>query len=298
MDNLHRPRFAFKSVVDSSASFSSTVEAREGFGPRNIALWSAWTTWFLNSETPTEVELSIVFPSSRAVQSFAFYGHNALGVIAVDVLIGATYVEVATTTVAERNGKVIYLIAPMVYNTTSIRLRFASINYLTVFYAGVDLVTPVGCEVGWQDPSLGQRAVVSHEVSRRGVWLGASAERWISEHELKLRYMDPEWVYDYWVEFVEVCSTQPFFLHWNAQDWPQSAIFCYDTLFGRTPYHTTLDVEINMLFTGDFGAIAHFDPPPHIEPEPSSTEGMFLQTGSLALVGTSINDTVVLQTEE
>jgi hypothetical protein len=242
------PRIAWDSVLDD-ATISTSGTTEDDGEAANAADWLPWTFFRPTGSAPYSLEA--VLDGTQSVSAWAMAGHDGTGAIAMDYWNGAAWVEHSTAT-GVGDSAVLYVTGATV-STTKLRFRFADLSYLAVLWAGVDMELPEGLRPGWTDPLLAQRAEINPEVSRDGVWLGASIERWDANLTLDLNNLDVEWVRDEWMPFLRVCSIRPFFLHWNAADWADSACLCTQAKFGGSPFSSVGFIDVSVSFMADTG---------------------------------------------
>lgn len=232
---------AVLTAVPADASAESTV--------LNVRDGKPWSFWRPLPAGPAEIVADLAAPSRTTYAALA--GHDASGTIAVDAWTGSNWIQVATAT-SSGDGAVRYLTWPPIV-TTRLRFCFAAISYLSLLYAGEDLILPEGLAPGWTDPDLAQRPKLNAEISRGGVWLGARVEYWDATLSLSLKRLDPAWVRAYWRPFQRTCATRPFFLHWHETDWPDSACLCTNADFGESSFSAVGSIDVSVSFTAETG---------------------------------------------
>jgi hypothetical protein len=249
------PRIAWDSVLDDATLTSDNVTEVNG-DVAQAADWLVWSFWRPIGAGPYVIEAEL--DCEQTVNAWAIAGHDADGLIGMDTWDGADWITFAEV-VADGTSKVIYLTGDAIA-TTKLRFRFTTISFLSTLWAGQDLVLPEGVGPGWSDPVMALRADVTPEVSREGIWIGASIEQWKATLTLDVKHIEAEWARDYWTPFLRVCSTRPFFLHWNNVDWPDSACLCTNNRFGNTEFTGKGIVSVSVTFDADPGMTRNIKP--------------------------------------
>lgn len=250
-DDSVLPRIAWSSVL-TAGTFTATPATVDTDGAaEQVTDWRPWTFW-----RPTGVgarSLEVNLGGTKTVNAWAIYGHDAAGTIGMDTWNADTLAWVIhSETVAAGDCAVVYLIGDPVA-TTKLRFRFPTLTHLAVLWAGTDVEIPEGFMPGWTDPLFALRADVEPEISRDGVWLGAAVKQWTAKLGIDVKNLEAAWVRDYWLPFLRTCCVQPFFLHWNTEDHPDGAAFCYNATFGGTAYASRGFVDVSVSCSADTG---------------------------------------------
>lgn len=254
------PRIAWESVLDDATLSSDNTTEANGV-VEQATDWKLWTFWRPTGIGPYIIEADL--DGSQTVNAWAIAGHDADGLIGMDTWDGADWVLFAEV-VADGTSKVVYLTGDAVA-TTKLRFRFTTITFLATLWAGEDMILPEGVGPGWSDPVMALRADVTPEVSREGIWLGASVEKWKTMLSLDIKQLEAAWVRDYWTPFLRVCSTRPFFLHWNNEDYPDSACLCSNNKFGNSEFTGKGIVSVSVTFDADPGMTRDIEPDDDVE---------------------------------
>jgi hypothetical protein len=247
------PRILYQNLL-VGATLTASPSSTEADGPvATCREWKPWTFWRPTGSAPWTLEVD--FGSAKDTNAAALYGHDCDDTVAVDRWDGAAWVEVATTE-ADGAGDCIWLSWDEV-STSKLRFRFDDLSHLAILCAGLAIELPEGIPGGWSDPDLAQRAQLEHQVSRGGVWLGNVVERWEAQLSLALKNVAQEWVRDTWRPFLRTCSAQPFFLHWDADEWPNSACLCTSAEFGDTAFSQRQLIDLSVSFQAETGRRAY-----------------------------------------
>lgn len=247
-DGSTTPRLAYDSCLDDATITSASPEESDG-AVEHVADWLPWTFWRPTGAGPHVIEAVLV--GTPTVNAVALAGHDADGSVEVETWDGSAWVAFVDV-VAAGDGSVIYLTGTPVA-TTKLRFTFESITFLAVLYAGEDLILPEGIAGGWTDPQLALRAVTRSETTREGIWLGNAVEQFMAELTMSLKHVAVEWARDNWTPFVRTCCAQPFFLHWNSDDFPESACLCTGADFGGSAFAGKGFVDLAVTFKADPG---------------------------------------------
>ncbi len=242
------PRIAWDSVLTDATLESLSATESDG-AVEQAADWLPWTFW-----RPTDAGSTTIIATldgEQTVNGWAIAGHDADGLVGMDTWDGSDWV-LHSEVIAAADGAVIYLNGDPI-STTKLRFRFTTITFLAVLWAGEDVELPEGIGPGWTDPLLALRADLNPEVTREGIWLGSAVEKWNATLSLDLKNVEVEWARDNWLPFIRQCSTQPFFLHWNKVDFPNSACFCTKLQFGDASFSQKGFVNLNVAFDADPG---------------------------------------------
>lgn len=247
-DESIRPRIAWDSVLEEATITSASTNEDDG-AVEQVADWRPWTFWRPTGAAPHSIEADL--GGMNTVNAWAIAGHDAAGLVSMYSWNGTAWV-LHSEVISPGDGSVLYLVGSAV-TTTKLKFTFTTITFLSILWAGEDVILPEGVGPGWTDPNLALRADVNPEVSRDGVWLGASVDQWTTKLDIQLRNVEMAWAKDYWQPFIRRCSTQPFFLHWNTSDWPNSACLCTSAQFGSAAFAARGLVDLSVSFTADPG---------------------------------------------
>lgn len=243
------PRIAWDNQLTAATWTLSPVESGNADPIGNAADVRPWTFWIPQNSSPVAIA---DFGSSKTVTAFCLAGHDASGTIGFDTWNGAAWVQFGTAT-ATGDGSTIYVTGTAV-STAKVRFRFpATFTFLAYAFAGEDLICPEGLAPGWSDPVLAQRAKTTPEMSRGGVWLGTAVELWNAQLTLSLKAVTTAWAQTYWQPFLRACSTKPFFLTWNEDEFPNSGCLCTDADFGGSAFAQRGFVDVEVSFNADTG---------------------------------------------
>jgi hypothetical protein len=242
------PRIAWDSLL-VAATLTTAASNVAGSPLINVRDWRPWSFWRPTGGGPHTFDAD--FGSTKTVNGWALAGHDASGVVSMSTWNGSAWVLHSQVTAAG-DGLALYVTGADVA-TTKVRFSFATLSYLSVAYAGKDLVLPEGIAPGWTDPAMAPRAKTTQETSRGGQWLGNSVEMWEANLSISLSNVDVAWARTYWIPFLRKCSVQPFFLHWNTVDAPASACFCSSAQFGDSGYSGRELVNLSVSFDADTG---------------------------------------------
>ncbi len=247
-DGSTLPRIAWDSILDDATISSANATESDG-AVGNVADWTPWTFWRPNDVGPYIIEADL--SGAQTVRAWAFCGHDVTGLVGMDTWDGAAWVA-HSEAILVAGGLVSYLIGLPV-STTKLRFRFASLTFVSMIWAGVDMILPEGIGSGWTDPNLALRAEVTPEATRDGIWLGNAVLKWDAQLDLSIRNVEDSWARDYWLPFLRTCSTRPFFLHWNTVEWPTSACLCTSAKFGTTAFSQKGFIDVAVSFMADPG---------------------------------------------
>lgn len=242
------PRIAWDSVLDD-ATLSSTSDSETDGSLDQITDWKPWSFWRPTGSGPFVVEAVLV--GEPTINGWAMAGHDAVGLVGMDTWDGAAWVVFAEV-IHSGDGSVVYLNGDPL-TTTKLRFRFADVSFISILWAGVDMVMPEGVTSGWTDPDLALRADTNPEISRDGVYLGSAVEQWVATLSLDVKNLEATWVRDNWKPFLRTCSTRPFFLHWHKVDWPSSACLCTKAKFGGSAFSGKDFIDVSVTFDVDTG---------------------------------------------
>jgi hypothetical protein len=249
------PRIAWDSVLDDATIASTNTTEDDGLVAQCVD-WHPWTFWRPTGTGPYIIEATLA--EELTVTAWAFAGHDADGTVLMETWDGSDWVEHSTAS-CDGSGAVVYLNGDPI-STTQLRFTFDDISFLAILWAGEDLELPEGVGPGWTDPLLALRADINPEVSRLGVWLGATIEQWSATLKLDIRNVEATWARDEWVPFLRTCSARPFFLHWNNVEWPSSACLCTKAMFGDSSFSQNGFVSLSVSFDADPGVTRRMDP--------------------------------------
>ena len=242
------PRIAWDSLL-ASATLTTAATNAAGGPLTNVRDWRSWSFWRPTGGGP--YTFTADFGSSKSVNSFAMAGHDASGTVTMETWNGSSWVA-HSSAVAAGDGLVLYVVGSTV-STSKVRFTFPTLTYLSIAWVGLDVVLPEGVGPGWTDPPLALRAQKSQEISRGGQWLGTTVELWNARLSLNINSVELDWARTYWIPFLRRCETQPFFLHWNTVDAPNSACLCTAADFGDAAFASQGFVNLSVTFDANTG---------------------------------------------
>ena len=222
------PRIAYDNFIGCARQTSLVGSSEDATDAP--ASWSLSTRWRTTAGAGThtlELQLSDALVAASA---WGLAGHN-LGDVGATVHLerydGGGWVQVGNSFMPADNEVIYDYFAAVADDRWRIVITGATDDIeIGLAFVGPDLVLQRGARAGWTDPQLGQRAETVHEISRDQTWLGSTVLSRYADLQLSLANVHATWARDHWQPFRRQCEAQPFLLHWNATDWPDSAAYC------------------------------------------------------------------------
>lgn len=242
--NARRPRIGYHNLL---AEADATIVADElggsGFEVDNAYDWLPHTYWKPGVTGMTYLE--VTFPSAREANYLAVYGHTlgaAGGSMQLQYTtdVGPSYTwQNAHALRAFEGSECAYISFPsvMAYKWR-IALAVAPDTLIACLAFGVDLQLQRGIRVGFSPPQLARDTKTSNVSSERGVFLGRSVYRIGGRSRLALDLLGEAWVRGSWLPFMKVAEQRPWFLYWNAIEYPMEAAFCWSASDLEKPTYT------------------------------------------------------------
>lgn len=225
-----RPRIGYRNLLEETdASIVATELGGTGFDVENAWDWLPHTYWKPGVSGITYLEAT--FPTARAANYLGVHSHT-LGAAGGDIRLqyctdGVTWLS-PHDIVRPAGTECIYKSFPLVWAYKwRIAATVAPDTLLGALSFGVDLVLQRGIRVGFSPPPLAREVRISNTMSERGVFLGRSVHSVGGRSRLQLDPLGEAWVRGHWLPFMLHAERKPWFLYWNAIEYPLDAAFCW-----------------------------------------------------------------------
>lgn len=225
-----KPRVAYQNLLrDGGGTVTASSETAQ-YEYQNAYDDRPFTWWRPESGTSY---LTLVLPSARSVNYFAFYGTDLAakgGSIQLQYSLdgGGSWLDAAVS-VSPADTTPVYKVLTAAIAAARWRFKVicATQPNLACLSFGTDLQFERGCWVGFSPPRLARDTDLTNNISQRGVWLGRSIIRNGMMGAFDLDKLTPGWVETYWKPFVRHAETKPWFLLWNKTGYPADAAWCW-----------------------------------------------------------------------
>ncbi len=235
------PVICWDNILLESGTFAST-----GSGYADAFDWLTYDGW---TTTATGGYIEFTASVAHAADYFAFAAHDLhlhAGSIQLEYHDGSSWVQVATAAPGTLSPMVL-LFDSVASNRWRVTVASTSAATIGVICVGPRLSMPHGSYVGHAPARLGRVDRLLVEKSQGGQFLGRSVIRTGASETLAFEYLPPQWVRDYWQEFVDHAVEKPWFLLWNPERWPTEAAYCWTTgpIRTRNSHPNFMSADVN-----------------------------------------------------
>lgn len=234
-------KIGYENLFNSATTITATDE-ESGFEKENAFNWNLFD-WWKPASTGTKY-LTATFTGAVIVDYFGLFGHN-LHIYSDTVKLqystnGSTWND-ATTAQAPSTGRVIFV------SFDAITAAWWRIEYITsgpgfigAASIGQALELPKGMEVGFTPPPFARKNGYTDKSTVKGVPLPRSIERMPGRIAINQKNIDPVWMRDSWLDFLDHAETTAFFFSWDYDSHPNEAGFCRTITDPTTNYSSPL----------------------------------------------------------
>ncbi|MBW1674534.1 MAG: hypothetical protein JRJ45_13000, partial [Deltaproteobacteria bacterium] len=111
---------------------------------------------------------------------------------------------------------------------------------------GEVLELPYGMKAGFAPPTFARKNKYTDKSTVKGVPLPRSIERMPGKITIMQDNIDPVWMRDNWLDFLDHAETKAFFFSWDYDSHPGEAGYCRTTTDPKTSYGSPLYIEKEM----------------------------------------------------
>lgn len=245
---MSKPIFAYDNFMTDYGSVSATSQAVD-FEAYNIASWLP-NEWWKPTSTGTN-DLTFTFAASKTADYVAIFSHN-LAEESSDVEIayynGSSWVTVASG-MSELNSQVIFRTFTAV-SSDQWRIRVNNCTLDTVIgivALGQYTESPIGLEKGFMPPHMAYEDEILNGLSKTGLLIGSSVLSKGNSLNVKLKFINVDWVRSTWDPFIKHAMIKPFFFSWNHSNYPDEAVFCkLDSKIMPPKYSDSVYMEVGI----------------------------------------------------
>lgn len=241
---LRKPRVAWNNlaaIADGDGVTITCDHEAAGFEHQFALDWLDFTYWMPGMTGESRIEFE--FDEPRAVNAFAFYGHN-LGTVGATAKLQyydddlADWVDAFSSTPNGTEAVYKWQAAVLEKVKWSILIDTPSAEaFLGVVFFGEDFALEHGLWDGFTPPDLARETEVTNATSERGNWLGRQLLRTGSGMSIDPKWMSSSFARATWLPFIRHAELRPWFLLWNPTDYPAVAAFCLtDAAMGKVSY--------------------------------------------------------------
>lgn len=240
-------RIGYKNLFDTAATITATDEA-SGFEKENAFNWNLFD-WWKPASTGTKY-LTATFGSAVVANYFGVFGHNLhtySDTIKLQYSTNGSSWSDATTAQAPSTGKVIFI------TFSDITAAWWRIQYITTgpgtigaISFGEVLELQQGMKSGFTPPPFARSNKYTDKSTVKGVPLPRSIERMPGKITIRQDTIDPVWMRNNWIPFLDHAETKPFFFSWDYDSHPGEAGFCRSIRDPKTSYDSPLYMKTTL----------------------------------------------------
>lgn len=240
-------RIGYENLFDSANTIVATDEAT-GYEKENGYNWNLFD-WWKPASTGTKY-LTATFTGAVTADYFAVFGHNLhtyTDTIQLQYSTNGFSWSDATTAQAPSTGRVVFVAFD------SISAAYWRVKYITTgpgvlgaLSFGSAISLPYGMKIGFIPPPFARKTKYYDKSTSKGVFLPRSIEKMPGSIVISQENIDPVWMRDNWIPFLDHAETKPFFFSWDYDAHPNEAGFCRTQKDPRTTYNTPLYMETSV----------------------------------------------------
>lgn len=245
-------RNLFNDATGTVVASSETV----GFEKENAYDWLGYDWW--RPSTLGDNWLEVSFASAKQVDYMAVFGHDLSDHAATikaqySTNGGSTWLD-ASTLITPGNNNTIFVFFDTV-NVTHYRVLVnATGSYPSIagVMIGEALQFPHNMEIGFAPPSLAPHSEVKTARSESGIFLGGSKISEGIEGNFTFTKLDPEWVRNEWIPFVNhTQEPKPFVFAWDTVLHGNEVVLAWINGKVKAPvYDESLYMSVRLRFEG------------------------------------------------
>jgi len=217
-------------MIHADTVLTATSETT-GFEVENLSNWNVYDQW-KPSATISEI-VSIDLGSSKAVDSFAIFGHSLADESASLAFQwsndGSTGWTDLFTSFTPSDNNIIFK------EFTSVTKRYfriiansaAGYPSIAIVFVGEKMTLEKGFRVGHMPTGLMDDAKTIQNVSETSLPLGRSTIVQPGKFTIPQTLLTPAWVRSDWIPFLEHAKSLPFFFAWDYDNNPDETVFAW-----------------------------------------------------------------------
>ena len=240
-------RIAYENLFETATTITATDEA-VGFEKENAFNWNLFD-WWKPASAGTKY-LTAIFSSAVIADYFSLFGHNLHAyndTVKLQYSTNGSTWNDATSAITASVGKVIYV------EFDAITAAWWRIEYITTGPGligaasfGKTLELPKGMEIGFTPPTFSKKNKYTDKSTVKGVPLPRSIERMPGKIKIRQENIDPIWMRDNWLAFLDHAELKPFIFSWDYDTHPDEAGFCRTTDDPKTSYSSPLLMKTSL----------------------------------------------------
>jgi len=222
-----KPTIAFNNMASKYSTLVATNEDAT-YPVENLTTWLPYE-WFSTGTSGTDY-VTFTFAEAIPVDYFSVFSHN-LGetesFLKFQYYDGANWQDL-TLSLSQNNSQVIMRIFTEV-SATQFRIELVagtSNVLLGVIAFGKRMDMPVGVDGRFYLPHLQSTDKIINNRSETGLLLGRSVVARSNKSTFDFSVVSQDWVRANWLEFFDHSRNDPFFVSWDAENYPDDAVFC------------------------------------------------------------------------
>ncbi len=229
LPSTNQMRIAWSNLLETSGATITKSTETVGFEFENAYNWQPFNFW---KPADGSQWLQCVLPVAAPVNYFAFYAHDFhtnLGTIKLQysTTSGASWVDAFSIAPASSAPVYARITTPISAAYWRVLVDSTPASSLGVVAFGSDMLLPRGCWNGFSPPVFARDTKVTNSTSETGVFLGRTIIRKGSMFKLDLGPIETSFMRSDWLPFMKHAERKPFFLLWDALDFPDEAAFCW-----------------------------------------------------------------------
>ena len=239
--DLSLPRIGYQNLFDEPDAVI-TASKESVLYPKENAYSGFLYDWWSTGDIGTDY-LYLKLSSKKSANYFAVFGHN-LGTVGSSVQLQYSDDEViwvnATGAYSPAGTEGVF----RAFDTIQAKYWRIKVNspsqapLIAVIMLGEALVFPWNPDVGFSPASLNFDDKYSNVQSQNGVFLGRSIYRSGTSGRISVDLLDPVWIRDVWMPFVQSTRTKPFVFAWDYLNHPTEVVYCWTAKNQKPPKYS------------------------------------------------------------
>jgi len=254
-DEVGAPRIGYHNLfTDSTATITASTET-SGFEKENAYDWFGYDWW---KPTATgDSWLRANFSTAKMANYMTVWGHN-LGTISgsckpqYSTNGGGTWNDAASVVSPTDDNTLFFAWDDVTAADWRLFVSGATLPIIGGVQIGEVLTLPHNMDIGFAPPSLVPMTTNKTAQSESGAFIGGSRLSEGVEGNFTLKTLDPTWVRDSWIPFMDhVQNPKPFVFAWDYDTHSTEVILAWSSKKQKSPnYSSSLYMDISLNFEG------------------------------------------------
>lgn len=208
------------SGTPSASSASSGFPASAANNALTYSFWKPETlpaTWEIDFGSTQSMDYAGI-----AAHEFGTKGNT----VALEVWSGTEWVEVDSTAPVD-DKPIMFIFSELTISKARIVVSGGTVPRVGVVYTGMALVMERAIYGGHAPITLSDQTEYTTNASERGQWLGRSIKSNGVATSYQWANLTAAWYREYFDPFVKSARTQPFFIAWRPETFPEEVAYCF-----------------------------------------------------------------------